>query len=641
MPITTVLIPAAGRGQRLDRIGSPKPLVALGGEPLLYRLLRQMGEKGLERAVVVVGHAAKRITAALDAWRHELEITIDVVHAEHWSGGIGCSLLAARDAIGQENFLLAMADHLIDGSMIDALLSAPLPPRGVTMLAEHQPERVFELESAMKVRIENEHIVDIDRHLQPFHAIDAGLFACTPVLFDALADCPPVPELELSHGVALLAAAGCVRTLPVGDARWDDVDTPGALIHAEMRLRDEHRMGWLEKAPRAPRGARGQVHHFTTGAAKQTEVELRRGAVRQPELANLVPAQSASSPIFVFTDETVNSFYGEPFVTRLRDAGYDVRCIVMADGEVSKTLANYVHLVDRVLAEGIDERSVLISLGGGAVCNVCGFIASTLYRGIELVHVPTTLMAQCDAAISHKQGVNGAHGKNLVGSYYAPHRIVVDVEVLQTLNPRWLRDGMAEIIKHAVGQDATLISMLLEHEGPLLDLDFLESIIAHTISLKCTLMSHDPKEHREGMVLQYGHTVGHAVEYLSGYKLAHGESVAVGMMVAARVADRLGVAEPGVVELHKTLIERFDLPTEVPSDIPLQAVFDTMRYNKRYLVEGTRMALVSSPGDLVCVGGRFAIPVTDEILARAITDSRSSDTLDLLAERCRIVERHA
>src|SRR5262249_60109569 len=121
--------------------------------------------------------------------------------------------------------------------------------------------------------------------------------------------------------------------------------------------------------------------------------------------------------------------------------------------EESKTIENYGRLVEHVLEKGIDERSILVSLGGGAVCNVCGFVASTLYRGVGLIHVPTTLMAQCDAAISHKQALNGTRGKNLVGSYYAPIRVVVDVEFLATLEDWLIPDGLAVVVKHALRQD--------------------------------------------------------------------------------------------------------------------------------------------------------------------------------------------
>ena len=200
-----------------------------------------------------------------------------------------------------------------------------------------------------------------------------------------------------------------------------------------MESRRTKRVARVEKATSQVKknSAAGPIecstYSFTTGAPVTTEVLVARGVVSKPEQAafEIVPMASASSPLFVFTDETVNSLYGDRFIGGFERMGFVVHRIVIPDGEDAKTLEVYAELADRVLTVGIDKLSILISLGGGAVANVCGFIASTLHRGIGLIHFPTTLLAQCDAAISHKQAVNAPHGKNLVGSYYAPIRIIV------------------------------------------------------------------------------------------------------------------------------------------------------------------------------------------------------------------------
>ena len=231
----------------------------------------------------------------------------------------------------------------------------------------------------------------------------------------------------------------------------------------------------------------GSSYNFTTGKPVKTEVIVARGVVSNPMLAafEIIPMASASSPLFVFTDETVNGLYGDSFVQGFEEMGYVIHKIVLPDGEEAKTLEVYAKLADHVLSIGIDKSSVLISLGGGAVANVCGFIASTLHRGIGLIHFPTTLLAQCDASISHKQAVNAPHGKNLVGSYYAPIRIIVDTDVLQTLEDWLLPDGMGEIVKHALCQDVDLLHYLEEYEGPLEDPVFLDYVVRRTIELKC------------------------------------------------------------------------------------------------------------------------------------------------------------
>jgi 3-dehydroquinate synthase len=320
----------------------------------------------------------------------------------------------------------------------------------------------------------------------------------------------------------------------------------------------------------------------------------------------------------LFTDARVDGLYGDGLAGSLQAAGYHVRRVVLPEGEQAKTLTHYARLAEHVLFEGIDERSVLISLGGGTVCNACGFLAATLYRGVGLIHVPTTLMAQCDAAISHKQGINGRRGKNLVGSYYAPMAIAIDVDVLATLEDWLISDGLAEVIKHAVGQDRGYLEFLLAYDGDRRDPEFLETVVRKNIELKCRLMASDPKEHREGMVLQLGHEVGHAVEFLSGYALNHGQSVAIGMMVSARVAHMMGGAAADVVDVQQTVLERYGLPYRVPADILVDDVVSSMRYNKRYLMEGNRMALVQDLGEMWSVDGEYAIPVTDQVLRDAL-----------------------
>lgn len=614
--IRQALIPAAGRGARLDRPDTPKPLVDIGGRPLIVRLLRQLERAGVERAVVVTGYAAPQIARAL-THHPDLGLAVELVENTDWAAGLAGSIRRARDHFAAP-FLLAMADHVFDEAHVLAMAAAPVEPEGVACLVDPDAGRVFDLAEAVKVVRRGDRVLDLGRGLDPAGGVDAGLFLATPALFDALA---LAGGDDLTHGVRHLARDGRARAVLMTAGGWDDVDTPAALVHAELRLRNGRRAARVHRPARAV--ADGVRYTFETGARRSTEVLIARGAVADPGSVPLIPEESASSPVFVFTDETVNGLYGDGFVEVLRGQGYDVHRIVLPDGEAAKTLACYAHVVERVLGKGIDERSVLVSLGGGVVCNVCGFVASTLYRGVGLVHVPTTLMAQCDAAISHKQAVNGARGKNLVGTYHAPQRIVVDVDALATLDDRLLRDGLAEALKHALAQDADHARALLDGPPPdLRDPAFLERVVGRNIELKCRLMAVDPQEHREGMVLQYGHEVGHAVEHLTGYTLYHGESVAVGMMVAARVAHLLGACDADLVDLHRRLLARFGLPTFVPGNIRGADVLAAMRYNKRYLVEGNRMALLSGLGQLWSVGGEHAIPVSDAVLLRALEESR-------------------
>jgi 3-dehydroquinate synthase len=620
--IRQALIPAAGRGLRLDRPGTPKPLVDMGGQPMIVRLVGQLERAGIERVVVVVGYEGDRVARAVT--RHPgIEAEVVIARNERWEGGLARSLLAARELLS-EPFLLAMADHVFDEELVRETAKTPPADCAVRALVDSNLDRVFDVDSAVKVQVDDSRVKRIGLDLDVFDAVDAGLFAATPALFDALEEAVGQdPGAELTDGLRLLAAQGQVEAISVaGEARWDDVDTPAALVRAEMRLRKQHRSRQVEEAVGSAVAPIGEELSFVVGQPAPARIVVGRGFVREPARLPLIPKTAASSPVFVFTDRTVNRLYGATFVADLEGRGYDVQGIVLEDGEESKSLTNYRRVVEQVLSRGVDERSVFISLGGGVVCNVCGFVASTIYRGLDLVHLPTTLMAQCDAAISHKQAINGYLGKNMVGSYYVPRLVAADVEVLTTLSERLQRDGMAEVIKHAIGQDPAYVEMLLAHRGGVGDLDFLESAVRRNVELKCELARSDPKELREAMILQYGHTVGHTVEHLSGYKLFHGEAVAIGMVVAARVARLLGACGDDLVELHVRLCRHFGLPVAIPRGISTAGVLESLRYNKKYLTEGTRMALLAGVGRLWSVEDDYAIPVSDSVLAEAVELSK-------------------
>lgn len=628
----TALIPAAGRGARLDRPNTPKPLVDVGGRPIILHVLERLALAGVQRAVVVVGFEGKKIVRELIN-HPELDLTIDFVEHDGWESGLAGSLLAGEEAVrraaGEEPFLIAMADHLFDAALVEQMAGAALGDEEVVrMLVDRDIAGIKDLEDAVKVRLAGEKVRDAGRKLAEFDGVDAGLFACRAGLFDALravhgaGRAPGEKPVDLTEALRELGAKGQLGAEFVGDGRWFDIDTPPSLIRAEMAVRDRKRVERVVKPAFAREvGAGADKYTFMTGKPHATDVFVQRGFVRNPATLQLIPDASASSPVYVFTDTRVNALYGDDFVGGLKQMGYDVRRVVMAEGEESKTLANYTRLVEHVIGGGIDERSVLVSLGGGAVCNVCGFLAATLYRGIGLVHVPTTLMAQCDAAISHKQGINGERGKNLVGAYYPPIQIAVDIDVLQTLEDWLIPDGLSEVIKHALGQDRDYLQFLLDYEGDIRDPDFLEAVVRRNIELKCALMAVDPKEFREGMVLQYGHTVGHPIEFLSGYALNHGQSVGIGMMVAVRVSRLLGGCTDEDVALHLHVIQKYGLPTRIPANIAVDDILAMMRYNKRYLSEGTRMALIDGPGSMWSVDGDYVIPVSDAVLREAITQT--------------------
>ncbi len=247
----------------------------------------------------------------------------------------------------------------------------------------------------------------------------------------------------------------------------------------------------------------------------------------------------------------------------LRAWGYGVTVLVAAAGERSKRLTMAAHLFDQLARAGFDRSSTLISLGGGVVGDLGGFVAATYMRGIRLIQVPTTFLAMVDSSIGGKTGVNHAGVKNLVGAFYQPAAVVADVQLLTTLPDRELRSGIAEVIKTAIIGDATLFEYLERYLEALLHRDHrtLVEVVARCAAFKARVVEADEREQGDRQILNYGHTVGHAVEAAAGLgRLTHGEAVAIGMALEATVAHRLGVVDATTVERQNALLRRAGLP---------------------------------------------------------------------------------
>jgi 3-dehydroquinate synthase len=285
------------------------------------------------------------------------------------------------------------------------------------------------------------------------------------------------------------------------------------------------------------------------------------------------------------TSERVGALYGDVVTDSLRTAGFEPIVVAIPDGEEHKNLAWLGVIYDRLLEAGIERRSALVALGGGVVTDLAGFAAATLLRGLPTALLPTTLLGQVDAAIGGKTGVNHVLGKNLVGAFHQPRLVLADVDVLRSLPRRELVAGAAEVIKYAAIRDARLFDRLERQIGDLLALDpeVVVPVIADCVRHKAAVVSEDEREERGGRaVLNFGHTVGHAIEALTEYReLLHGEAVAIGMAAAARVSCGLGRCRPETVERLARLLKRAGLPTDIPSGLTPAALALAVRTDKK------------------------------------------------------------
>ncbi|MFN8625443.1 MAG: 3-dehydroquinate synthase [Candidatus Binatia bacterium] len=286
-----------------------------------------------------------------------------------------------------------------------------------------------------------------------------------------------------------------------------------------------------------------------------------------PRMAERLGTGSAA----VITNPTVGGLYLERVESSLRAAGFAVTTVDIPDGEEHKSLESLARIYDRLLAERPERNSPIVALGGGVIGDLAGFAAATLLRGVPFVQVPTTLLAQVDSSVGGKTGVNHPAGKNLIGAFYQPRLVLIDIATLKTLPRRQLAAGLAEVIKYGAILDAELFTLLERDLDRVLALDdaLIRNVVRRCCELKAMVVQRDEQETDYRSILNFGHTLGHAVEALTGYRrYLHGEAVAIGMVVAARVSCLKGHCERQAFERLTQLVQRAGLPTAMPHEFP-------------------------------------------------------------------------
>lgn len=293
----------------------------------------------------------------------------------------------------------------------------------------------------------------------------------------------------------------------------------------------------------------------------------------------------------VVSNDTVARLYAARLVDSLERAGFSPVVCRLPDGEEHKTLDTVRSLYDEFVAFGLDRHGAVIALGGGVVGDMAGFAAATYLRGVPFVQVPTTLLSMVDSSVGGKVGVDLPQGKNLVGAFKQPALVVIDPSVLDTLPREEYASGMAEVIKHGVIGGPELFAAL---ETGLWDAG---KMVREAVKVKIDVVQEDPYEHGRRAVLNLGHTFGHALEVLSGYNMRHGEAVAIGTVLAARLAERMGYAGPGLAERVGALMERHNLPTAPPPHDPAE-VWRAMSTDKKRRGGRIRFVLPRAIGDV-------------------------------------------
>jgi shikimate kinase/3-dehydroquinate synthase len=324
---------------------------------------------------------------------------------------------------------------------------------------------------------------------------------------------------------------------------------------------------------------------------------------------------------YLISDSMVHARWGDAAKEALRTAGFQVAFHVVPAGETSKSLETAAAIYDWLVSQRAERGEAVVALGGGMVCDLAGFVAATFARGLPLVHVPTSLLAMVDAAIGGKVAVNHKEAKNLIGAFYQPRLVLADVSTLQSLPPRELTAGWAEVIKHALIMDEALLRLLEENADATMSLEptVTTEVISHSIALKAAVVSEDEREETgRRTILNYGHTIGHGLEAAAEYAgMLHGEAVAVGMAGAARISRRLGLIPAELVERQDALIARFGLPLRA-SGLRPQKVVAAMALDKKVKGGAIRWVLLEGIGRPVIrhdVPAELAEEVVGELLS--------------------------
>ncbi len=353
-------------------------------------------------------------------------------------------------------------------------------------------------------------------------------------------------------------------------------------------------------------------------ARPETRYPVVIGAGVLTRLPDLLPADRYG--VVVISEQRVWPLWGEAVMEILRQGERRVDHYLFAPGEIHKTRETKATLEDRLVADAWGRDVVLVALGGGVVTDLVGYLAATYLRGVRYLSVPTTLLAMVDAALGGKTGVNTAAGKNLVGAFHQPEAVLADLDTLSTLPDVELDHGLAETVKHAALSDEALLDRLVTDATALRarDAEALSDTVARSMAVKLQLVAADEQDHGLRQALNFGHTVGHALERASEYRVGHGHAVAVGMCVESDAAVRAGLMAPTVRDRIVGVIEALGLPARLPADISHTALTAALVLDKKNRGGEVRYAFPGALGQVATFGGQYTTALPDDAVGAAL-----------------------
>jgi len=313
--------------------------------------------------------------------------------------------------------------------------------------------------------------------------------------------------------------------------------------------------------------------------------------------ADLWHRHLGTGKVLIVSNDVVGPLYLDALTNTL--AGRDLEVHTLPDGEQFKTLETWSGIIDRLVSMQARRDASIIALGGGVVGDMSGFAAASYMRGIRFLQAPTTLLAQVDASVGGKTGVNHVRGKNLIGAFHQPSTVIIDTNTLNTLEAREFNAGMAEVVKYGAINDPGFFAWLEASAERInkRDPDALNELIEQSVLNKADIVRQDEKEAGVRALLNFGHSFGHALEAETGYsKFLHGEAVAIGMVTAARLSENRGLCPPGATRRLKTLLQTFNLPVSIPADTDMAGMAEALKLDKKAVASGLRLILLNSLG---------------------------------------------
>ncbi|MBN1053270.1 MULTISPECIES: 3-dehydroquinate synthase [Clostridium] len=327
---------------------------------------------------------------------------------------------------------------------------------------------------------------------------------------------------------------------------------------------------------------------------KSYSIIIKKGLIN--ELSNEINKVYKGKKIFILTDENVNYHYGDKVKDLLINNGYDVKKMVLKPGEETKSFNTLPKIYNEFLDFKLTRSDLIITLGGGVIGDLGGFAASTFLRGIDFIQVPTSLLAQVDSSVGGKVAVDLDRGKNLVGSFYHPKVVLIDPDVLITLKDKFFKDGMAEVIKYGCIKDLDFFYKLKEFKSKDEVLDNIEDIIYTCCNIKRIVVENDEKDKGERMLLNFGHTLGHAIEsYYNFNKYTHGEAVGIGMYKIIKMSEEKGITPKGCADEIKDILIQYSLPYDIDIE-NLDEILETISLDKKNINNVLKIVLLDRIG---------------------------------------------